>query len=116
MTDYILENSFLYEKDKESDLQKKIVAHAKGKGWPCLYFRQSRKAIGFLVPGWPDITLALPSGRAVFLELKTQKGVLRDKQRLIFNMLKMLGHEVYVVRSFKAYLEIVERKTNETIV
>jgi hypothetical protein len=94
----------------ESELQKKIVADAKRNGWPCLSFRMSKQAKGFLVPGWPDLTLCLPFGRVVFMELKTAKGALRDKQRLIVNMLRQLGHEVYVVRSFKSYLKIVEQK------
>ena len=38
----------------ESMLQSKIQVWAKDKGVPCLCFRQSKKAAGFLVPGWPD--------------------------------------------------------------
>lgn len=92
----------------ESNLASKIVAHAKANGWPCLYMKPI-KALQYLAI-WLDITLALPFGRVVFLELKERKGGLRDKQRLLFNMLKQLGHEVYVVKSFKIYLKIVERK------
>lgn len=90
----------------ESELQKKIVADAKINGWPVLSLRQSRKAEGFIVPGWPDITLCLPLGRVVFMELKGKGGVLKDKQRLMLAMLKILGYETYIVKSFKRYLEI----------
>lgn len=38
----------------ESTLQGKIMKWAKDRGYPCQCFKQSRKAIGFLVPGWPD--------------------------------------------------------------
>ena len=40
--------------EPESTLQKNIVRWAKRKGYPCQCFRQSRKARGFLVPGWFD--------------------------------------------------------------
>ncbi len=92
----------------ESVLQAKIVAHAKSKGWPCLSFRQSKKARGYLEPGWPDLTLCLPNGRVIFIELKGGKGVLKDKQRLMLAMMKILGHEVCIIKSFKRFLEIVE--------
>jgi hypothetical protein len=38
----------------ESDLQGKIMKWAKGHGYPCQCFRQTVKAKGFLIPGWPD--------------------------------------------------------------
>ena len=92
----------------ESELASKIVAHAKAHGWPCLYMKPLKSLQKIAI--WLDITLALPQGQVIFLELKERKGVLRDKQRLVFNMLKHLGHEAYVVKSFKRYLEIIERK------
>jgi len=39
---------------KESVLRRKISKWALGEGIPCQCFRQSKKAKGFLVPGWPD--------------------------------------------------------------
>ena len=38
----------------ESSLSGKITKWAKDHGYPCQCFRQSRKARGFTVPGWPD--------------------------------------------------------------
>jgi len=38
----------------ESVLQSKIMKYCKDNGFPCLCFRPSKKAKGFLVPGWPD--------------------------------------------------------------
>ena len=92
----------------ESRLQARIVAWAKEHGFPCLSFRQSRRAKGFLTVGWPDVTIALPSKRVVFLELKAAKGVVKDEQRSIHLQLMALGHEVHVCRSFKRFLEIVK--------
>lgn len=38
----------------ESRLQGKIMSYCKENGFPCQCFRKSKKARGFLVPGWPD--------------------------------------------------------------
>lgn len=94
----------------ESDLQKKIVADATANGWPVLSFRMSKRAYSYLTPGWPDILIAMPKARTVFIETKSATGVLREKQRLLCNMFRMLGHEYYKCKSFKRYLEIKESK------
>lgn len=91
----------------ESNLQKKIVAWAKNKSYPCLSFKQSRKAIGYLLPGYPDITLFLPAGRVILLELKSEKGVLRDKQRELGIIFLHLGYTWSVCKSFKQFLNII---------
>ena len=96
--------------ERESVLQGKITQWAKDHGYPCLSFRQSKKAHGFLLPGYPDITLALPKGRVVFLELKTKKGYLSKAQKEIRQQLTYLGHEYHVVRTWKKFIEIVEEK------
>lgn len=56
---YVADDSIDYQieqadKGKESRLAGKIMQDCKDLGWPCQCFRQSRKAIGFLVPGWWD--------------------------------------------------------------
>lgn len=91
----------------ESRLQGKIVKWAKDHGFPCLSFRQSRKAKGFLTPGWPDITMAIHNNRVLFLELKAKKGVLRKEQTATGLQLTQLGHEWHQVKSFKRFLQIV---------
>lgn len=91
----------------ESNLQKKIVAWAKSKGYPCLSFKQSKQAKGYLLPGYPDITLFLPAGRVILLELKSEKGVLREKQKELGIIFLHLGYQWYCIKSFKRFLEIV---------
>ena len=94
----------------ESNLQKNIAADARANGWPYLSFPQSEMVKRFLPPGWPDILIAMPKARTVYIETKSATGVLREKQRLMCNMFRMLGHEYYKVKSFKRYLEIKERR------
>ena len=94
------------DEGKESDLSGKIQKWAKDHGYPCQCFRQSVKAKGFLVPGWPDVTLVL-QGRVVFMELKAKHGRLSNEQQMLKLQFLHLKAEWYEVRSFKRFLEIV---------
>jgi len=94
----------------ESRLASRISRWAKERHYPCLNLRQSPKAKGFLPPGWPDVTLALPKGRTVYLELKGEKGRLSSEQNTMRLALLFNRHEWHEVRSFGRFLEIVERR------
>ena len=92
----------------ESDLAGKIQKWAKDHGYPCQCFRQSTKARGFLVPGWPDVTLILKE-RVVFIELKAMHGRLSNEQQKLKLQFLFLRAEWFEVRSFKRFLEIVNK-------
>jgi len=99
------------EDEPESVLQKKITQWARDRGYPCLSFRQSKKAQGFLAPGWPDLTIALDKGRTIYIELKRQKGgYLSAKQIEKALMFGQLGHEWYQVKTWKRFMEIIEEE------
>ena len=93
----------------ESNLQGKIVKYCKDHGYPCLSFRQSRKAEGFLVPGWPDLTICLQGGHVIFLELKSKHGQLKKNQKELAQMMLFLGHHWYKITSYRQFLGIVEK-------
>ena len=94
--------------EPESTLSKNIRQWAKDKGYPALVLRQSIKARGLITPGWPDVTLALPKGKTLYLELKRAKGgTLKDNQKLIAQELLTLKHLWFQVKTWKAFLEIV---------
>ena len=99
-----------YEPDEgpESNLSKKIRAYGKGHGYPIQVNRQSKKAKGFAEPGWPDVVMALPGGRTVYLELKCDRGKLTEDQVRYRLMFMQLGHEWHEVRSYRQFLDIVE--------
>ena len=93
----------------ESALQNKITAWAKAHGYPCLSMRKGKYAYkaGF-PPGWPDIVLALPKGRTVYIELKRQKdSKTYPEQKQMKLMLMQLGHEIYICKTWKKFIEIV---------
>lgn len=92
----------------ESDLVAKIRNWAKTRGYPCLTHPQTKALSWFIPPGYPDVVLSLPYGHTLYLELKAAKGIWKEKQQLIAGQLNQLGHQYFVVRSFKRFLEIVE--------
>lgn len=57
--------------------------------------------------GWPDLTLILPLGRVIFLEVKSEKGTLSEAQKYIHGKLTALGHSIYVVRSIDDVMAIL---------
>lgn len=56
-------------------------------------------AVAGLLPGAPDLCVALPNGKTLFLEVKSDKGRVSDNQILVHGLLNSLGHTVPVVRS-----------------
>lgn len=52
-----------------------------------------------MMPGHPDITLFLSGGKTVFIELKTEKGVVSPAQKQRHEDLRGWGYDVHVVRS-----------------
>jgi hypothetical protein len=90
----------------ESKLAGKISKWAREHGYPILNFRQSKKAAGFIPPGWPDVTCVLP-GRVVFIELKSASGRLRREQHVLAIQFSHLGNAIHCVKSFRRFLEIV---------
>lgn len=53
----------------------------------------------FSAAGWPDVMVVIQGGKVAFFEFKTEEGELRPKQEYIIKVLKMMKHEVHVVRS-----------------
>ena len=61
----------------------------------------ARKASG-ATTGWPDLTVALPAGRVVFIELKSGVGRLSEAQRAVHAWLRENGHLVLVATTVEA--------------
>jgi VRR-NUC domain len=92
----------------ETALQKEIVDALRAAGhWVVRVPGQGvlghGRAGAFLKPsemaGFPDLLVLLPGGRAVWLEVKTDKGRLNPTQKARIERLRGLGHEAHVVRS-----------------
>jgi hypothetical protein len=90
----------------ESKLQAQIEKWCKDNGFP-YYHDYSR---GKNKPGFPDIIIALPGGWALWLELKSKTGRLSKEQEQWRLKLMALGHEHYVIKSYRQFLEVVRDK------
>lgn len=51
------------------------------------------------ISGWPDLTLGHPAQhRLIFIEVKTNDGVVRKNQKEMIALLQSCGQDVYVLR------------------
>ena len=93
--------------ERESAFQAWVVDLAHYCGWTVAHFgaapTHNNRGSGYATPakyegaGWPDLTLARP-GEVIFAELKSDRGVLSDKQKVWIDLLSSAGLEVYVWR------------------
>lgn len=61
--------------------------------------------------GLPDLCLICPKGKVIWIEVKSDKGVLSDAQRHIHGKLGGLGHSVFVCRSIDEVKEALKMET-----
>ena len=59
------------------------------------------------MPGWPDLTVLLPGGSVIFMEVKSEKGRVSQKQRAVHEYMRRLGHRVAVVRSVQEAVDAI---------
>jgi len=90
----------------ESKLQGRVEDYCKANGWPCWHDRSR----GVNEPGWPDCHIYLPKGKVVLIELKSSSGKFRKEQYALRRELGWNDHIVYIARSFKRVVEIIERE------
>ena len=86
------------ERDIQAKIRKKIIAL----GGLCVKVDASKR-------GWPDLTVILPGGTVLFLEVKTPTGRVSKIQAYMHNQLREVGANVYVVSSPEQVTAIIER-------
>lgn len=57
--------------------------------------------------GWPDLTLVLPCGTVLFVELKTPRGRLSELQKHVIGKLEANNANVYVIRSIDEFRQLL---------
>ena len=91
--------------DSESRLQRRIIEYCESNGY--YVFHDYSRAVN--KPGHPDLIIAMPEGRIVWIELKSKTGRMTDDQTRVYLQLKAMRHEAYRnVRSFKQFIAIIQ--------
>lgn len=90
----------------EEDLHNAILKFCKAMGW--LAFHGSMKHRTKRTLGEPDFTIVMPGGRVIFIECKTEKSDLSDKQREIAEQAARLGHTVHIIRSVAGFRALID--------
>jgi hypothetical protein len=91
----------------ESDLQRKCNEWLDARGYPYIHDRSRKKnRKGKIL----DLHIYLPAGRHVVIELKVKGNKMSPEQLETFRKIQFLEHEIYQVKSFKRFLEIMEVK------
>lgn len=57
--------------------------------------------------GWPDLTIVLPSGNVIFVELKTETGRLSKLQQHVHEKLRGNNANIYTIRDFETFKRII---------
>lgn len=92
----------------EAVFQERVIAYAERFGWQTMHVKPAiiRKGRNggpdkWITPtsvnGWPDLVLWSPFG-FLFMEIKTDKGVLSAAQKALHKSLRQAGGVVFVVR------------------
>ena len=104
-------SSYLRFPRRESDFQRAIVQALSYAGWLVMHIpnqsTRGRQRWAGLMPGAPDL-VAIKRGRVVFLEVKTEKGKVSEKQSEVHELLRLHGMEVRVVRSVDDIVDFIQ--------
>jgi hypothetical protein len=96
---------------KESDVQRGIVQALSYAGWLVMHIpnqsTRGRQRWAGLMSGAPDL-VAVKRGRVVFLEVKTERGRLSEKQSETHDLLRLHGMEVRVVRDVDDIADLIQ--------
>jgi hypothetical protein len=79
---------------KESDIQRKIIEFLTKSGYYAVKIIQTNKN------GWPDIQ-AHKDGKTIFIEVKSEKGVVSDLQKYRHKELEKNGFNIIITTSQK---------------
>jgi len=96
---------------RETDLQRAIVQALSYAGWLVMHIpnqsTRGRQRWAGLLPGAPDL-VAVKRGRVLFLEVKTAKGKVSEKQSEVHDLLRLHGMEVRVVRGIDDIMDLIQ--------
>ena len=90
----------------EKEIHRLILLECHRRGFLALHGSMAHKT--FRTIGEPDCTILMPSGRVLFVEVKTRSGRISEEQEAFARRALLLGHTVHVVRSFEEFLQLLK--------
>ena len=99
---------------KERELQKECEAYLQSNGIKYIHIENNqhqqkyRRAANKKYKGFPDLTIFLPYGKTIFVELKTESGTVTLEQSETIDLLKNYGYSAEIITSlsdFKAHIQ-----------
>ena len=88
----------------EWQLQRCVENYLQAKNLPYLHIRKAKgnKA------GWPDLTILMPNGKTVYIELKVKGGRTTHEQREFIKQARIYGHNVHICQNIEQVIKIVK--------
>ena len=77
------------------------------------FYTQDGRAVAVGIPGEPDLTLFLPKGKIILIEVKTPTGRQSAKQKHFQKHFEQMGYEYIIMRSVddaRRYIEDVKHE------
>lgn len=59
--------------------------------------------------GWPDLTMLLPDGTVLFVEVKTPTGRLSELQKHMLGKIKQNNGKAYVINSIEGFRDLLRQ-------
>jgi len=87
----------------EKELQRDTDDYLRAKGYPFLHMWKAKGN----KKGWPDLTILLPNGKTLYVELKVKGGYLTKEQKLFIMDAERLGHTVKICTSIEQVIEVI---------
>lgn len=73
------------------------------------FYTQDGRAVAVGIPGEPDLTLFLPKGKIIMIEVKTPTGRQSTKQKHFQKHFEQMGYEYIIMRSVDDAYKLIER-------
>lgn len=87
---------------KEQLIQKKIINYFESKGYYCLKLSKTNKN------GIPDLLILKANETPLFIEVKTENGVVAELQKFRISELNKLGFKAFVAKNIE---DVINHKT-----
>ncbi len=93
--------------DEVEQLHKPIIKWLREHDWPFFYGNPTKRTGRTL--GEPDFVVCAPKGIVILVECKTEKGQLTKEQDKLRKRLAVLGHHVWIIRSWSDFADAIAR-------